>query len=65
MKVWTVPECKMIHEFRPHDDRLTGVAWQPNFSFSESTSDDILAYATGSADMTSRLWSKSGIYTLN
>ncbi|RLN46589.1 hypothetical protein BBJ29_005684 [Phytophthora kernoviae] len=58
VKVWDATNAAEIKVFRGHEDRVTGVAWHPNNTFSEMTDGtDSVCLCSGSADGTARLWS--------
>eukprot|EP00210_Caulerpa_lentillifera_P004040 g3854.t2 len=59
VKIWTVPECDLVLERQAHDDRITGVAWYPELQ--NRMGEQCLAFATGAADCTAKLWSGSGV----
>ncbi|KAG7400804.1 U4/U6 small nuclear ribonucleoprotein Prp4 [Phytophthora boehmeriae] len=58
VKVWDATSAAEIKVFRGHEDRVTGVAWHPNNTFSEMTDGaDSVCLISGSADGTARIWS--------
>merc|ERR1712048_967233 len=52
-----VPECSLIHTFRAHNDRITGIAINPNIDLVASKGPFIV---TGSADYSARVWDIEG-----
>jgi U4/U6 small nuclear ribonucleoprotein PRP4 len=57
VKIWSVPRCDMLISIKAHDERITGLASNPNPAYSTDKSP---AIATGSADNTIRLWTSDG-----
>ncbi|CAK0746230.1 hypothetical protein CVIRNUC_001676 [Coccomyxa viridis] len=59
VKVWAVPACQKTRTIKAHDNRITGLAWHPHAG-APGQPDTAPILATGSADMSARLWSASG-----
>lgn len=59
-RIWRVPDCQMELSVAAHDDRITGVAWHPHVNQSSP-----VAFATGSADQTAKLWNAQGTSLLS
>jgi U4/U6 small nuclear ribonucleoprotein PRP4 len=49
LKTWTTNECKLIKEFKGHEEIITGIAVNPDSSSKVS-------FASGSMDKTLKLW---------
>lgn len=59
MKIWDVPNCRLLDELKGNDaQRIGGVAWHPHATLSQSR--DAVNLATSGADTNIQLWSLSG-----
>ncbi|KAI8346825.1 WD40-repeat-containing domain protein [Mortierella sp. GBAus27b] len=54
-KIWSVPECRVVHSLRGHTDKVGGIKWHPKAHISQSRS--ALNLATGGGDGIVNLWS--------
>ncbi|KAG9400397.1 U4/U6 small nuclear ribonucleoprotein Prp4 [Aphanomyces cochlioides] len=50
VKLWDAKTSALVHTFHGHIDRITGVAWHPQFGQSK------VCLASGSADATAMIW---------
>jgi U4/U6 small nuclear ribonucleoprotein PRP4 len=58
VKIWPTPNLGNPISFKAHEERITGLATNPNPNFVNTSGP---AIATGSADKTSRLWTSKGL----
>ncbi|KAJ3138721.1 U4/U6 small nuclear ribonucleoprotein Prp4 [Geranomyces variabilis] len=54
IKLWSVPDCKPLHSFKGHTDRVSGLAFHPHSTLSQSPS--ALNMVSGAADGSVHLW---------
>jgi U4/U6 small nuclear ribonucleoprotein PRP4 len=57
VKVWSIPQCAKVSTFKAHDERITGLATNPNSGLVKMNGP---AFATASADLTARVWASDG-----
>ncbi|KAH9940908.1 U4/U6 snRNP-specific spliceosomal protein [Epithele typhae] len=57
LKIWNMPDCTPAKIFRGHTDRVSGLAWHPRATLSQS--ENVVNMASGAADLTVNLWSLS------
>ncbi|KAI9498551.1 WD40-repeat-containing domain protein [Zychaea mexicana] len=55
LKLWSVPQCEQVMQFRGHTDRIGGIAFHPDSTISREKS--VMNFATGGADSLIHLWS--------
>ncbi|CAG8693020.1 623_t:CDS:2, partial [Scutellospora calospora] len=54
-RIWSVPSCETVITYKGHADRVGGVAWHPQATFSIDKS--LVNLASGAADGLINLWS--------
>eukprot|EP00747_Dinoflagellata_sp_TGD_P152767 gnl/TRDRNA2_/TRDRNA2_177339_c0_seq6.p1 gnl/TRDRNA2_/TRDRNA2_177339_c0~~gnl/TRDRNA2_/TRDRNA2_177339_c0_seq6.p1 ORF type:complete len:373 (+),score=-7.24 gnl/TRDRNA2_/TRDRNA2_177339_c0_seq6:60-1178(+) len=57
LKIWSLPECSNTLALKAHEERITGIAANPEFGTAHFYGP---AFATGSADHTLRVWNSEG-----
>ncbi|BGP16041.1 hypothetical protein JCM10213_006823 [Rhodosporidiobolus nylandii] len=62
-KLWSVPACKEVRVLKGHKERISGVAWHPEATLSQSSS--AVNFATSGADNEIRLWNLDNDTTLS
>ncbi|KXN87402.1 U4/U6 small nuclear ribonucleoprotein Prp4 [Leucoagaricus sp. SymC.cos] len=63
VKLWNVPACTEIRALRGHNDKVSGVAWHPQATLTQST--DAVNLASGAGEGNVDLWSMNSSQPLS
>ena len=58
VKLWSVPDCRLITPLRGHSERISGLAWHPQATLSQSAT--ALNLVTAGCDSVAKLWPLEG-----
>ena len=59
IKLWSVPDCKVVNTLRGHTERISGLAWHP-LACTGGCSPTSVNLISAACDSTAKLWSLEG-----